>query len=81
MRLPAILDPFADGAAPAVMARIALDWMIEDPAIDAAFDQSSVDAVHIKLADTSLHGHDPYETFLSIIPVMGNLSLDPQEIN
>lgn len=41
MRLPAILDPFAEGAAPAVMARIALDWMIEDPAIDAILDEVS----------------------------------------
>jgi hypothetical protein len=29
MSLPVILDPFAEEAAPAVMTRIALDWMIE----------------------------------------------------
>ena len=29
MVLPAILDPFAKGAAPAVMTRLALDWMIQ----------------------------------------------------
>jgi hypothetical protein len=29
MVLPAILDPFAEGAAPAVMTRLALDWMVE----------------------------------------------------
>jgi hypothetical protein len=34
MVLPAILDPFAEGAAPAVMTRIALDWMIEGTSID-----------------------------------------------
>lgn len=34
MVLPAILDPFAQGAAPAVMTRIALDWMIEGTSID-----------------------------------------------
>ncbi len=35
MVLPAILDPFAEGAAPAVMTRIALDWMIEGTSIGA----------------------------------------------
>ncbi|MDR3634597.1 MAG: transposase [Isosphaeraceae bacterium] len=34
MRLPAILDPFVKGAAPAVMTRLALDWMIERVSID-----------------------------------------------
>jgi hypothetical protein len=34
MVLPAILDPFAAGAAPAVMTRIALDGMIEGTSID-----------------------------------------------
>ena len=34
MVLPAILDPFAEGAAPAVMTRLALDWMIERTSID-----------------------------------------------
>jgi IS4 transposase len=34
MRLPAILDPFAAGAAPAVMTRIALDWMLMGGTID-----------------------------------------------
>ena len=34
MVLPAILNPFAEGAAPAVMTRIALDWMIEGTSID-----------------------------------------------
>jgi len=34
MVLPAILDPFAKGAAPAVMVRLALDWMIHHSTID-----------------------------------------------
>jgi IS4 transposase len=34
MNLPAILDPFVAGAAPAVMTRIALDWMIQHDTID-----------------------------------------------
>jgi len=32
--LPVILDPFAEGAAPAVMTRIALDWMIEGTSLE-----------------------------------------------
>jgi hypothetical protein len=39
MVLPAILDPFAKGAAPAVMTRIALDWMIEATSIDPILDE------------------------------------------
>jgi hypothetical protein len=35
MVLPAILNPFVEGAAPAVMTRLALDWMIERTSIDA----------------------------------------------
>jgi hypothetical protein len=39
MVLPAILDPFAEGAAPAVMTRLALDWMIERTSIDAILEE------------------------------------------
>jgi Transposase DDE domain len=39
MVLPAILNPFAEGAAPAVMTRLALDWMIEDASIDAILEE------------------------------------------
>jgi hypothetical protein len=39
MVLPAILDPFAEGAAPAVMARTALDWMIERTSIDPILEE------------------------------------------
>jgi hypothetical protein len=41
MVLPAKLDPFAEGAAPAVMTRIALDWMIEGTSIDPILDEVS----------------------------------------
>jgi hypothetical protein len=41
MVLPARLDPFAEGAAPAVMTRIALDWMIEGTSIDPILDEVS----------------------------------------
>ena len=49
-------------------------------AIDSAWDQSSVDAVHIKLSDSSLDGVSPYETFLSIVRVFDKLAIDPVEV-
>jgi transglutaminase-like putative cysteine protease len=49
-------------------------------AIDAAFKQSDVDAVHIKLSDTSLDGVSPFETFLSVVRVANKLSVEPLEI-
>jgi transglutaminase-like putative cysteine protease len=48
-------------------------------AVDASFDQSSVDAVHIKLSETSLAGVSPYESFLPIVRVVSKLSLEPLE--
>jgi IS4 transposase len=39
--LPAILDPFARGAAPAVMTRIALDWIIDEPLLNRIFDEAA----------------------------------------
>ena len=39
MVLPPSLDPFAEGAAPAVMTRLALDWMIQDTSIDPILEQ------------------------------------------
>jgi hypothetical protein len=41
MVLPAILNPFAEGAAPAVMTRLALDWMIERTSIDTILEKVS----------------------------------------
>lgn len=49
-------------------------------AIDAAFKQSDVDAVHLKLSDTSLDGVAPFESFLSVVRVANKLSLEPLEI-
>jgi len=43
MVLPVILDPFAEGAAPAVMTRIALDWMIEATSIDPILDEAAAE--------------------------------------
>ncbi len=49
-------------------------------AIDSAWDQSSVDAVHVKLSESSLDGVSPYETFLSIVRVFDKLAIEPVEI-
>ena len=49
-------------------------------AIDAAFDQTEVDAVHLKLSDTSLAGVSPYEAFLPVVRVMNKLTLEPREV-
>ena len=39
--LPIVLDPFSQQAAPAVMTRIALDWMIEGTSIEPIIDEVS----------------------------------------
>jgi hypothetical protein len=48
-------------------------------AIDAAWDQDDVDAVHIKLSDSSLDGVAPFEAFLPVVGVLGKMTLDPVE--
>jgi len=49
-------------------------------AVDAAFNQTEVDAVHVKLADTSLDGVAPYEAFLPVVRAIGKITLDPLEL-
>ena len=49
-------------------------------AIDAAFDQSQVDAVHLKLADSSLDGVAPFEMFLSVARLFNKLTIEPVEV-
>jgi Transglutaminase-like superfamily len=49
-------------------------------AIDSAFDESQVDAVHLKLSDTSLDGVSPFETFLSVSRVFGKLKIEAVEV-
>jgi transglutaminase-like putative cysteine protease len=49
-------------------------------AVDSTFDQTTVDAVHIKLSDTSLVGVSPYEAFLPVARVMGKMTLEPVEM-
>jgi IS4 transposase len=39
--LPAILDPFAEGGAPAVMVRIALDWIVDEPILNQLFQEAA----------------------------------------
>ncbi len=49
-------------------------------AIDSAFDETQVDAVHIKLSETSLDGVSPFETFLSVARVANKLKIEATEI-
>ncbi|WP_422926472.1 transglutaminase-like domain-containing protein [Singulisphaera sp. PoT] len=49
-------------------------------AIDAAFDQSAVDAVHVKLDESSLDGVSPVESMLAVIRVIGKLSIETLEL-
>ena len=48
-------------------------------AIDPTWDQSTVDAVHIKISESSLDGVAPFEAFTPIIRVMGKMEIDPIE--
>jgi IS4 transposase len=41
--LPAILNPFAEGAAPAVMTRLALDWILDEPTLNQLFEETTED--------------------------------------
>jgi hypothetical protein len=49
-------------------------------ALDPSWDQSMVDAVHIKLSESSLDGVAPFEAFLPLVRVMGRLSIEPIEL-
>ncbi|MGA2702110.1 MAG: transglutaminase-like domain-containing protein [Isosphaeraceae bacterium] len=49
-------------------------------ALDSTFDESSVDATHIKLSDTSLQGVSPFEAFLPLARVLDKLEIDPIEL-
>ena len=49
-------------------------------AIDASFDQSQVDAVHLKLSESSLEGVAPFETFLSVVRLFNKLTIEPVEV-
>ena len=49
-------------------------------ALDPSWDQSTVDAVHIKISESSLDGVSPFEAFLPLVRVMGRLKIDPIEL-
>ena len=49
-------------------------------AIDPTFNQTTVDAAHIKLTDSSLDGVAPFEAFLPMVGVVGHLTIEPIEI-
>ena len=49
-------------------------------AVDAAFDQTQVDAVHLKLSDTSLDGVSPFETFNAVARVATKLKIEAVEV-
>jgi transglutaminase-like putative cysteine protease len=48
-------------------------------AVDSSWDQAPVDAVHIKLSDSSLEGVAPFEALMPVIRVMGKLEIEPVE--
>lgn len=49
-------------------------------ALDSSFDQSTVDATHIKLSESSLEGVSPFESFLPILRVQGKVTIEPLEL-
>jgi transglutaminase-like putative cysteine protease len=49
-------------------------------AVDSSWDQSAVDAVHIKLTESSLDGVSPFEAFLPVVRVMGKMEIEPIEV-
>jgi hypothetical protein len=49
-------------------------------ALDPSWDQSTVDATHIKLSDSSLEGVSPFNAFLPLLQVMGKLEIEPLEL-
>jgi hypothetical protein len=48
-------------------------------AIDPTWKQSTVDAAHIKISESSLDGVAPFEAFSPILRVMGKMEIDPIE--
>ncbi len=49
-------------------------------AIDATFDQTEVDATHLKLSDTSLDGVSPFDAMMPILQVSEKVKIDPVEV-
>jgi len=49
-------------------------------ALDPTWDQTTVDAAHIKLSESSLEGVAPFEAFVPILKVAGKLEIEPLEL-
>jgi transglutaminase-like putative cysteine protease len=49
-------------------------------ALDPSWNETEVEAVHIKIGDTSLDGISPCEAFLPVARVMGKIEIEPIEI-
>ena len=49
-------------------------------AIDSAYDQTDVDAAHVKLSESSLDGVAPFESFLPVARVFGKLRMETVEV-
>lgn len=49
-------------------------------AIDATFNESEVDATHIKLAESSLDGVAPFEAFMPVIRTFDKVKIEPVEV-
>ena len=49
-------------------------------ALDPTWDETAVDAGHIKLSESSLEGVAPFEAFLPVLKVAGKLQIEPLEL-
>ena len=49
-------------------------------ALDPSWDQSTVDAAHIKMSASSLDGVAPFEAFVPILKVVGQLEIEPVDL-
>jgi transglutaminase-like putative cysteine protease len=49
-------------------------------AIDSAYDETDVDATHVKLSESSLDGVSPFESFLPVSRVFGKLRIETVEV-
>ena len=49
-------------------------------ALDPSWDETTVDATHIKLSESSLEGVAPFEAFLPVLKVAGKLQIEPLEL-
>ena len=49
-------------------------------AVDPTWNETTVDAGHIKLSESSLEGVAPFEAFLPVLKVAGKLQIEPLEL-